>query len=318
MKSLMPKSKRSQSDIIATLLIVLLVIISAGVLLRFLIPYLIGLLSSGDCFEYNGKIEIVNDPVFTCYNSTTKTLYLKVGLGDIDENAKNKITGFNFVLISGGNSYNYEMIPPGSNPAGISLLTGDVAGLPLKNQERAYKIDNITTKPDSVIVYPFIDKKRKCAETQDTMNFIPNCTKGFISLSSNADKFISGGEIPVVPSYQINNDLYLSNIPPETKSLILIVENTNDTTPHGAYYYDNPLLDPMLIDVGAAVWTQAELYSSPTAPPPRKINYYTFSVYAMNQTIDPSLPLTKPDLINRKNELRTLGKAILYGKITGV
>ena len=312
--SITPRSKRGQSDIIATLLIILLVIIAGGILMNFLVPYVQGWLSKGDCFQFNGKVNIINDPKFTCYDENTYTLYLKVGFGDFNDNSKNKITGLTFITQSESSSNSYVMIYPNSNPPGVSLLTGDIGQLPEKNQERTYKIMNVTIKPNSTIIYPLIDKKRKCSEVVDTMEFIPNCDSGFMSV--NTSSFISGGVIPT----PFTDKITINNIPTGTGSLALIINDINDTAAlHGAYY--NIPKTTTTIDLGAigGTPTGGDTYTplNKLIPPPVKkvTHYYIFTVYAINDTIS-SAPASKAELISAIKNLKVIGQSTLYGKIT--
>lgn len=321
-KQKMVKGKRSQSDIVATLLIVLFVIIAGALLLRFLVPFVGGWLSKGDCYQFNGKIEIKNNPAYTCYDSNINTLYLQVSFGDIDSNSKNTVTGLAFVAQTETSSTNYEMTPPNSNPPGVSLLTGAIGEILMRNQERTFKIMNIS-KPSSVIIYPLIDKKRKCTESKSTMEFIPDCDSHYMSVNSSA--FISGGEIPVVG---LPTGLSIFNIPVGTKSLVVIVEDINDSTATGDHWVAwnipaTPATNKITLGNIAAGGVQLGPYDDPNPPVPvppstaKVTHYYTFTVYAIKDlTITPTAN-TKAKVIEAMQGKR-LTEATLYGKIKGV
>jgi len=309
-KNLLLKSKRAQSDIIATLLIILLVIIAGGVLLRFLVPYVQSWLSKGDCFQFNNKVNIINDPTYTCYDRSTNSLYLKVGFGDFDDNSKNKVTGLIFLIDDINSRVSYELYPPNSNPPGISLLNGDIGSLPLKNQERTYKIMNISIKPNSTIIYPLIDKKRKCGEVTDSIDFIPPCTNMFMSI--NTTLFTSGGNIPV----GFNNQISVIGIPDTTANLAIIVEDINDSLPNSEHLVvpNIPILPGVKIfniDISAI----HPIINPPLVSGRKVTHYYTFTVYAINNTISP-ISNTKADVLPEINKTNKLGQATLYGKIT--
>jgi len=310
----MSKSKRSQGDIVATLMIILIVIIAGGVLLRFLIPEVQKWLAPGDCFQFNGKINIINDPTYTCYDAATNSLYMKIGFGDFDDNSKNKVTGLVFLIDSGENRFSYEFYPPNSNPPGISLLNGDIGNLPEKNQERTYRIMNITIKPNSTMIYPLIDRKRKCGDTNDEIDFIPFCQTGFMGL--NTSSFISGGYIPTpFSSPTVDPKITITNMPSGTATLAIFIYDINDsTTPHGAYY--NIPNTITTIDLGA-VGIPAEVYTplNNTSFSSPVTHYYTFTVYAINNTL--SGGLTKQQALSAINKTNKLGQAKLYGKIKG-
>lgn len=190
MKKSFLKSKRlnlrSQSEVISTMLLVLLVIASAAVIIGFVVPFVKEQLSKGDCFEYSGKVDITNNLKFTCYKSDpdpTKTfLNLEVHLGEIDEESKNPITGFKIIL-TGSASKSFD-ITSGATIPDVYLFPGPFAvppgastlEIPVKRGSGVtYTIANVNPKPDSVIIYPILKNGRMCSEESYTLNSIPNC-----------------------------------------------------------------------------------------------------------------------------------------------
>jgi len=73
---LMPISKRSQSQIITTILLILIGVIAAGIIMSFIIPFIKDKLQGGDCLDVVNKIEISSG--YTCYNTTDDLNYTHV------------------------------------------------------------------------------------------------------------------------------------------------------------------------------------------------------------------------------------------------
>jgi flagellin-like protein len=167
--------KKAQSDVVATLIIVLLTIVAGAVLLAYLMPVVKNWISGGDCFQFNDKLNVVNDPAFTCYNTTTHLLHLKVSVGDIDEKTKNRLFGMVLIVQGPLNSNTYTISPSNSDPH-VSMSNGDPVQVPPKNSERVYNITGLTFSPNSTVIYPIIDKSRKCTDAGSIMDFIPVCS----------------------------------------------------------------------------------------------------------------------------------------------
>lgn len=169
------KCKRSQGEIIATILLVLLAIAAISILIAYVIPLVKDWLSRNDCFDYSGKLDLTNNEKYTCYDSTSGTLNLQVHIGDIDENGTTSIKELVFVIGTNLESRVFKIIPPDSEPAGITMFSGATnLEIPGKNQERTYKI-SLGSRPNQTIVYPVLNNNHECADGAYVANYIPFC-----------------------------------------------------------------------------------------------------------------------------------------------
>jgi flagellin-like protein len=163
--------KKSQSQIIGAVLLILLVISLIVILMTYLQPWIIGILGQGDCFEVTNKIQISDNVKYTCYNdSGTGTLNVQIHLGNAD------VKGFKIEL-GGASSKTYE-ITQGENVkvTGVTMLNGsEVIYIPSKDESRTYTIDS-AEKPDSLKVYPILKNGRICPST-DSLENVEYCIK---------------------------------------------------------------------------------------------------------------------------------------------
>ena len=169
--------KHSQGDIVATVLLVLLVIAAAVILISFVVPFIKDKLSESECFEYAEKVDITNNEKYTCYDKTNQVLNMQVHIGDIDEKSKTYIKALTLIVQAGTDSKVFKIIPPGSSPSGVLMFNDNpVLEIPIKNQERTYKISNINSRPNSTSVYPILNNDRECSDGVYTTTYIPFCS----------------------------------------------------------------------------------------------------------------------------------------------
>lgn len=168
--------KNAQSEVISTILLILLVIASIAVIMGFVIPLVKDQLKKNECFDYSGKIEIINNEKYTCYNMSAKNLSIQIHFGDIDEESTNPIKGIKMIVNSEGKSENFEIIPPNSNPnERVYMYSGGILEIPKKNSERAYNIININSRPNSTAVYFILNDGRECSDAAYTADYISLC-----------------------------------------------------------------------------------------------------------------------------------------------
>ncbi|MEN9625911.1 MAG: hypothetical protein RL557_239, partial [archaeon] len=60
---------RAQSEVITTVLLVLLGIVAVIIIISFVIPFIRNQIAGSDCFEVNGKVSISNNYKYTCYDT---------------------------------------------------------------------------------------------------------------------------------------------------------------------------------------------------------------------------------------------------------
>ena len=145
--------KKSQSQVIATVLLILLVIVSISIIMAFVIPFVIDILPNEECIDFGGNIEITNSITYSCYDNVNDVMNVQVHLGDVEI----KRSGFKIVLDISGSSQSYEF-NNGEIVPGIELYNGTTKlNIPEANEERTYKITAVNTKPSAVRIKPLLE-----------------------------------------------------------------------------------------------------------------------------------------------------------------
>ncbi len=165
----LPKSNRSQSEVITTVLLILISIAAVGTVIAFVMPFIKERMSGSDCLDLANEISIANNPDYTCYNNIDSSLSVQIHVGDL----KGKSSSFGISVSVAGTSTNYK-ITSTSLDAGVSIRGG--SNIPNKNEERTYIITGIgiPSKPDSIIVYPILNDGKTC-DSPSHDNDIPVC-----------------------------------------------------------------------------------------------------------------------------------------------
>lgn len=164
------KSKRSQSEVISTILLILLVIVAITIITAFAIPFVRNQLSKSDCLEVSGKVEIADNLQYTCYNSSNQKMLVQIKIGDIAD----KINGFS-IEIGGASTENFEITNEYVKPSGrVSMYDGGGVEIPGNNAERTYIISNILEKPQIVKVYSILENGESC-DSSDSLTLVENC-----------------------------------------------------------------------------------------------------------------------------------------------
>lgn len=172
-----PKSKRSQGEVISTILLILLVIAASVMIISFIIPFIQNILKGTKCSDYNGKIYSTENSKYTCYNSAKKILFLQIKFnGNLDKKDAELIKGLKIVVETGTDSKIFELTPPNSlPPLSIQMYDGHSLELPQINEEKTYNISTIDSKPSQVIIYPVLKDNQNCATVAHTINFVQTC-----------------------------------------------------------------------------------------------------------------------------------------------
>ncbi len=173
----MIKEKRGLSQVVATVLLILITVAAAVIIAGFIIPWIRGGLNSTECFNYKDYFTFENDYGYNCYRGYTDldSTYLisitaKSGLNETQEN----VVGFGLALIKQGDS-TVLTVNGGDSPATMGIfmnsdieagIEGDLA-LPKSGEVRTYYYNNSNTF-ESARVYPILKSGRKC-EPSDTV-----------------------------------------------------------------------------------------------------------------------------------------------------
>jgi len=167
--NILPKSKLSQSQIIGTVLLILITVVAAGLIMAFVIPFIRDKLPSENenCLDVISKVKLSSG--YTCYNASNNIQLVQVHIDDV----RNSIKGFTVEL--GGASSKAVRIIEG-NPSGVGMYGGGSFELPNNTEERTYIID-INLKPDYVAVYPVLKNDKVC-EASDLLRDVEDCSNG--------------------------------------------------------------------------------------------------------------------------------------------
>lgn len=160
-------NNKSQSEIITSVLLILIVITLAVIILNFSSSFVKEKLSDTSCFDAVGKINFVSSTKYTCLVNANQ-IVLKVHLGDVKS-----ISGL-LINIGGANTKSIK-ITDGVTIAGVKMYgatTNLTLELPKKNEERTYVID-VTSAPESVKINAIVNEK--VCETSDTINNLVAC-----------------------------------------------------------------------------------------------------------------------------------------------
>ena len=162
------RGNKAQSQIITTVLLILMGIVAAGVIMSFIIPFITNKLQSGDCLDVMGKVEISSG--YTCYNTTNNLNYTHVQI-HIEE-IEDLIDGFAIEL--GGPSSKTFKITEDDSKEHIQMYGMGIFELPGDNEERTYVINESRDRPESISVYPILKGGKACSSSDSVVD-IEDC-----------------------------------------------------------------------------------------------------------------------------------------------
>ena len=170
-QSKIKNNKSAQGEVVSTILLILLVIVTIGIITAFAIPFVRNQISKSDCLEVIGedKLGISENMQYTCYESSNNKMIVQVHVGDIYD----KIEGFG-IVIGGATTKTYEIKKSGASSTDVSSYDGSLIQVPEANTERTYNISSITPIPQTVQVYPILTNGNKC-DISDSLTSIPGC-----------------------------------------------------------------------------------------------------------------------------------------------
>ena len=162
--------KRGQSQIISTILLILIAVAAIFIILNFVVPFVKDKLLETKCIDALDKIEITNNEMYTCYDDTNKNLRVQISLKDISDDL---IKGFQLNIERLGQiEYSVDITP--DNPDNIGLYNpAESFRVPGKNEEVTYLIDDVMNKPDSISLIPLLKNGKICKPYN--LNYINSC-----------------------------------------------------------------------------------------------------------------------------------------------
>lgn len=160
--------KKSQSQVIATVLLIMIVIATTVILLGFAVPFVKKQLAGTVCFDAIDKISISNNLKYTCYDIKAKEMRVQIRIGDSEE-----INGFLIEL--GGASSESIQIKDQIILKNVRMYDRSYNAsleLPKKNEERTYVIKREVV--ESVKIYPILKDGSSC-DTSDFLEKVDVC-----------------------------------------------------------------------------------------------------------------------------------------------
>tara|TARA_Y100000310_G_scaffold258024_1_gene266263 strand:+ start:256 stop:801 length:546 start_codon:yes stop_codon:yes gene_type:complete len=165
-------NKKGVSAVIATVMLIMITVIAAGLIFSFVIPFVNQQTEeASDCFGVFGGLEF-GETAYNCYveagpcgESGDSTCYN--GTGFSIEVTKEGVAGLKVALIKGGSSEIFE-IEDGSSSGGLEMLTsGDNITIPSVGEMRTYIVGDIyeTAKVSAVL------ENGKTCEAADNLIF---------------------------------------------------------------------------------------------------------------------------------------------------
>lgn len=164
----MIKTKKSQSEVISAVLMILLVIVAIGIIVAFVVPFVRNQLNGTGCFDVMDKIEITTNPQYSCYNTSASNMSVQVHVGDI----RDKIKGFTIVL-GGASSKSYSVVNGQTSPNVFLYNGSNLLKIPDANTEETYTISGVP-KPDSVQIHAILIDGKNC-EASPGLDSVTGC-----------------------------------------------------------------------------------------------------------------------------------------------
>jgi flagellin-like protein len=167
-------NRKAQSQIVGTVLLLLIVIAVGVILMTFVVPFVQERLEGTGCFDITGKVSIMNNPEYTCWNSSESEINLQVHFGDIDIET---IKGL-MIVTGGADSTSYKLIPGEGNSEvkNIGKNYNTALEFPGKNTERTFIIKKSGSNEflDNIKIHAILEGDKTC-EQSDIVNNLPSC-----------------------------------------------------------------------------------------------------------------------------------------------
>ncbi len=162
-KSLL-ECKRSQAELITTVLLILVAIAAVWLVATFIINLVNNYLKPTDCFKTTGQLMINFEGDYTYYDSASKTLYLSITRGETEFN----LTGISVIYGNGPSSNKVKIVE--GNSSGDFWMSADntlLVILPKTQVTKTYAVNATTLGADvtKVSIAPSLTNNIDCKET---------------------------------------------------------------------------------------------------------------------------------------------------------
>ena len=169
------KNNKAQSEIMGTVILILIVVSISIILFTFAVPFVKERLAGTDCFNVINQVSF-SDSKYTCFDNkndvdaTNDEINLQVHFGELNES----LEGF-LVELGGATSRSIEIKEGNINNDGVWMFNSgdtDPLKLPGKNEERTYVILN--EYPDYIRIYPVLNGGKTC-DVSDIIDKLAVC-----------------------------------------------------------------------------------------------------------------------------------------------
>jgi flagellin-like protein len=165
------KFKKGQSQIVSTVLLILIVVIAITLISVFVMRIIQNSLNT-ECHDISEKYEIKNNEKYTCWNGTGNYTLIQVHIGDINDSIKS----LEVKVLIDGESEAFEISKREVNNDSRVLPNNGQTNLelPTRNGEKVYRLVNITSKPERIELIPLTKSEKTCQA--DINDNIPECS----------------------------------------------------------------------------------------------------------------------------------------------
>lgn len=168
---LLPKRNKGLSEVVATVIIIMLVIIATAAIWSVTSNFINEKTTdSKSCFDVDFSERVVFNGEYTCYNSSSDEVQFSVNIGDVN------ISKIAVTILAGGSSKSFELTPIESNISGLYNYPSKSASIkmPSPNSGQTYIATGISQTPDWIKIAPYVGDK-SCNPT-DTIYELEDCS----------------------------------------------------------------------------------------------------------------------------------------------
>ncbi|MFA5856108.1 MAG: type IV pilin [Candidatus Pacearchaeota archaeon] len=187
----MIKSKKGASEVVGTVLLILLAIVVVSMVSAFVLNIVNGEISKSECHKLNGKVKIINNPKYTCYTKFTPDdlstplpaneykaaeLYIQIHLDDTKDLKIKTLR----IKTGGADSRTFDIVngtAGGTNNVEVYKSPTMMLLFPDFGTEKTYNITDVDgLNPESFMVWPILEKNNQdCAIAASTISSISEC-----------------------------------------------------------------------------------------------------------------------------------------------
>lgn len=162
--------KKSQSEVVTSVLLILIVIAAASIIIGFVIPFVRNQISDSDCFKVIDQIKITENTDYNCYENNNMSLQIHMG------DAVDLINGF-IIEVGGASTKAFEVTNGTDGSSNKIYMYGGSSTiiLPKKNEEKTYILADLDAKPEIIRLYPILNSGKTCSSPSSVLNSIETC-----------------------------------------------------------------------------------------------------------------------------------------------